>query len=88
MRLNKRSATVLQDKIVNSEAQSKQQGALNGHILNEQNMQHIEKDFQKDYDYNQIDTDQQILRECQSSSCQQSYVEGFLKVAYQKSSAA
>ena len=31
-------------------------------------------------------TERQFLKECQSSVCQQSYVDGFLKVAYQQRS--
>lgn len=76
VRLSKRPSCVLQENKANSAAQNKQhEGVLNEHILNEQNIRQMERDLQKDVESHQC-----------CSSGQQSYVEGFLKVAHQRAS--
>lgn len=70
VRLSRCPGNVLQENkgIMNGQ-QHIQQGVQNDHILNEQTIQQMERDFQKDEESNQC-----------GSSGQQSYVQGFLKV--------
>ena len=74
VRLSKHSTNALQENKAFTNSQINQQGVLNDHILNEQTIEQMERELNKDMESNHC-----------SSSGQQSYVEGFLKVAHKKS---